>query len=80
MMELLEKFPLPWTCETDERISAIETEVGVRFAGGYTVKDANGKIVMDGGSYSGSVAAQFNPNRHQVKELVEILNKVVKTY
>ena len=78
-MGLFKQFPRPWTCEIDESLDQLEAETKRKFSGGYTVTDANGKVVMFGGTYTGDGDAEFNLNRHQVKELVDIVNNASDT-
>ena len=68
-MKLFEQFPKPWTIKQDESVDA------TRYAGGFEVFDANGKTVINGGTYSGDGDAEFNLDRLQAAELVELVNK-----
>ena len=76
---MFEQFPRPWTCEIDKSLDYTQLQIGRKLAGGYTVTDANGKVVMFGGTYTGDGDAEFNLNRHQVKELVDIVNNASDT-
>lgn len=69
-MKLFEKFPRPWNIAQDERLDPD------KYAGGYDVTDATGKTVMCGGTYTGDGDDEFNLNRLQVAELVEIVNNL----
>lgn len=69
-MKLFEKFPRPWKCIQDESVDP------QKYAGGFLVLDAHGETVisgMDRTSHDGQ--DEFNLNRLQVAELVELMNR-----
>lgn len=67
-MRLFEKFPRPWRIEHNY---AVDAEM---FAGGFTVFDACGETIIFGGTYTGDGDQEFNLNRLQVEELVNLVN------
>lgn len=67
-MTLFEEFPRPWTVIQDESVDPN------KYGGGFTVFAANGKTVIDGGTFRGDGDSEFNLHRLQVAELVAIVN------
>jgi hypothetical protein len=68
-MRLFAKFPRPWSIAQDEAVDA------GRYIGGFVVSDANGKTVIDGGTYTGDGDAEFNLDRLMAAELVAMVNE-----
>ncbi len=69
MKKLLEAYPRPWRIVQDESVDP------AKYRGGFDVFDANGVVIIRGGTYSGDGDEEFNLNRVQAAELVEIVNE-----
>ena len=67
-MRLFDRYPRPWRIEQDDKIDP------ERYAGGFTVFDCTGQVVIFGGTFSGDGDEEFNLNRTQVSELVALVN------
>jgi hypothetical protein len=68
-MKLFEQYPRPWRIVQDE---SVDPEVNL---GGFEVLDATCATVIYGGTYTGDGDAEFNLNRLQVSELVDLVNR-----
>lgn len=68
MKRTFAKYPPPWRYVGDESVDPD------KYAGGFDVYDAEGKAVIRGGTYSGDGDAEFNLDRLQALELVELVN------
>jgi hypothetical protein len=65
-MSLFEEYQLPWKIEN--------IRPKWRGAGGYIIRDANGKTVIHGGTYTGDGDLECNFTYLQAKELVDLIN------
>lgn len=70
MNRLLMMYPLPWVIEQNERVNPDNC------AGGFTIASADGKVIMDGGTYTGDGDIELNLDRLQAAELVELVNSL----
>ena len=70
MNRLLMMYPLPWVIEQNERVNPDNC------VGGFTINSSDGKVIMDGGSYTGDGDIELNLDRLQANELVELVNSL----
>jgi len=67
-MTLFDQYPRPWSVAQDDSVDP------AKYLGGFTVFDSTGQVVIEGGTFTGDGDAEFNLNRLQAAELVEVVN------
>lgn len=68
MKTLKERHPTPWRFEYDKTVDSD------KFDGSFTIYNADGEIVMNGGTYTGDGDQELNLNIEQAKELFIIMD------